>query len=294
VLLAVSGGPDSLALLLLARAALPGRVAVATVDHGLRPESSTEAKFVASLCKITNLSHRTLTVAGPAEGNVQAWARGERYRLLEEAADAERCSLIATAHHGDDQIETLLMRLVRGAGVDGMAGVRARNGRIIRPLLGFTKAELEEICTAAGIEPVRDPSNEDSDFDRVAMRQWLAAAAHRFTPEAANRTAAAMAEAGAALDWMTGRIAEERLSQAEGAIALDPTGIPRELQRRLLLMALGAIDGDYTPPGPALDRLLTSLGLGETSTIGNILCKGGAIWRFSPAPPRRTAFAPAS
>jgi tRNA(Ile)-lysidine synthase len=288
LLLAVSGGPDSVALLLLAGAALGERVAVVTVDHGLRPEAAGEAEFVASLCKQMELPHRTLTVGALPEGNVQAWARRERYRLLGQAADAEGCAWIATAHHADDQIETLLMRLARGSGVDGMAGVRARTGRIIRPLLGFSKAELEEICAVAGIEPVRDPSNEDSDFDRVALRQWLAAANRRFTADAANRTAAAMAEASAALDWMTERLANEGMHHSENTVTLDPTGIPRELQRRLLLKALGTIDGDYTPQGPALDRLLTSLGSGETSTIGNILCRGGAVWRFSPAPPRRS------
>ncbi len=288
ILLAVSGGPDSLAMLLLAQAVMPGRIAAATVDHRLRPEAQDEAAFVASVCAERGLTHRILSPEQPITGNVQSSARAARYSLLEQAADELDCELIATAHHSDDQLETLLMRLARGSGVDGLAGIRARNGRIIRPMLGFSKEELENICAEAEITPVRDPSNDDDDFDRVAMRQYLAAHPHPFDTARSVRTASAVGEAVAALEWMTQQLANDRIESNDSEIAVDSSGLPRELQRRLLLVSLGKIGNELAPRGEAIERLLDGLSEGKTTTIGNILCKGGSIWHFSPAPPRRT------
>ncbi|MGD9665700.1 MAG: tRNA lysidine(34) synthetase TilS, partial [Novosphingobium sp.] len=153
--LAVSGGPDSLALLLLAEAVAPGRIEVATVDHGLRPESADEADMVAQICAENRLRHETLKVTVPS-GNVQDAARGVRYNALADWATRRGLDAVATAHHADDQAETLLMRLNRASGVAGLAGVRAR-GKIpgidvpvLRPLLGWRRAELVEIVEAAG------------------------------------------------------------------------------------------------------------------------------------------------
>ena len=114
--LAVSGGPDSLALLLLARAALPGRVEAATVDHGLRPESADEAVMVAAVCARLGVPHRTLAV-DVAQGNIQAQARAARYAALAVWMGEQGIEALATAHHADDQAETLLLRLNRGSGV---------------------------------------------------------------------------------------------------------------------------------------------------------------------------------
>lgn len=288
ILLAVSGGPDSLAMLLVAQAVMPEHISAATVDHGLRPEAADEAAFVARLCADRHIPHRILKPEEPITGNVQSAARAARYDLLEKAADELQCELIATAHHGGDQLETLLMRLARGSGVDGLAGIRARNGRIIRPMLGFSKAELEQICADSGITPVRDPSNNDENFDRVAMRQYLAAQPHPFNAGRAVRTASAITDAVAALDWVTEQLAQDRIGAEDGAITADIAGLPRELQRRLLLISLGKIDSEIAPRGEAIERLLDDLSDGKTTTIGDILCKGGTVWRFSPAPPRRT------
>lgn len=287
LLLAISGGPDSLALLLLAHEAMPGRIAAATVDHGLRPEAAAEAAYVAEVCSRFAVPHSILAPAQPITGNLQSSARAARYALLEAAADAHGCTQIATAHHGDDQLETLLMRLARGSGVAGMAGIRARNGRIVRPLLGFAKAELEAICAAAGIEPVRDPSNDDWDFDRVRMRQWLAQLRHPFDPGRIQRTAGAMAQANEALAWSADRLAGERVVRDGDAIALDASGLPAEYRRRLVLHCLALADPALATKGDAIDRLLAELHAGRTATIGNILCEGGERWTFSPAPPRR-------
>lgn len=229
-----------------------------------------------------------LRPAEPITGNIQSSARNVRYTLLKRAADSHGCTHIATAHHGDDQLETLLMRLARGSGVSGMAGIRARNGRIVRPLLGFAKAELEAICASAGLEPVHDPSNDDSDFDRVAMRQWLAGSEHPFDLDRVQRTARAMSEAGRALAWATEQFAGERVIRNGDEIELDASGLPADLQRRLLLHCIALADPALTPKGDAIDRLLTDLEAGKTVTIGDILCKGGTTWHFSPAPPRRT------
>lgn len=288
ILLAVSGGPDSVAMLLLAHAAFPGHIAVATVNHGLRPEAADEAGFVARLCGDLGLEHVTLAPDQPITGNIQSAARVARYALLEQAADQARCDVIATAHHKDDQLETLLMRLARGSGLDGLAGVRATNGRVIRPVLGFAKAELEQICADAGVEPVRDPSNDDDDFDRVAMRQFLAERRHPFDATRAARSASALAEAGEALDWVLDRLSDERIVMKGDSVVVDPSNLPRELQRRLLLAALHKIAPQIAPRGDAIDRLLGDLHAGKTAMIGDILCKGTEGWRFSPAPPRRS------
>jgi tRNA(Ile)-lysidine synthase len=287
ILLAISGGPDSLALLLLAHQACPGQLVAATVDHKLRPESAKEAEFVGDLCRDIDVPHMILQPAQPISGNIQSSARATRYALLEQAAHDHMCAYIATAHHGDDQLETMLMRLARGSGVDGMAAIRAKNGRIVRPMLGFSKAELEQICTAAGVEPVRDPSNENADFDRVAMRQWIAQASHPFQIERTNRTASALADAADALSWMTAVLAAERTTQVDSAITCDVNALPRELQRRLLLHCIAQLEPALHPKGEAVDRLLIELEAGKTAMIGNILCRGGTRWTLTPAPPRR-------
>ena len=285
--LAVSGGPDSLALLLLAHTVFPNRIAAATVDHGLRPEATDEAHFVAAVCAERGIAHDILTPATPITGNIQSSAREARYALLEKWADTCGLQWITTAHHSDDQLETLLMRLARGSGVAGLAAIRARNGRIIRPLLGFSKAELETICASEGVEPVRDPSNDDSDFDRVAMRQWLAGSAHPFKLDRVARSAAALGDSAEALDWMTAKLTEQHIEQKGEIINLDTTDLPRELARRLLLTALAMVDPQSAPRGDAVDRALDGLPRGEVMTLGNVRCVGGAIWQFEAAPPRR-------
>lgn len=287
LLCAVSGGPDSLALLVLAQQVLPGRLVAATVDHQLRAESADEAQIVAEICRNLGIPHFILTPDEKISGNLQSSARAARYALLERAADTQNCQHIATAHHADDQLETLLMRLARGSGVDGLSGIRARNGRVVRPLLEFTKAELIDICASAGIEWVNDPSNANIDFDRVAMRNWLASTQHPFQASRALRTASALADASDALVWMTDTLAAQRIAQENDIIICTAGDLPSELKRRLLIRCLRTIDVNLAPRGDAIDRLLTELENARTAMIGNIKCVGGADWRFSKAPPRR-------
>jgi tRNA(Ile)-lysidine synthase len=288
ILVAVSGGPDSVALLLLAAAARPGQIVAATVDHELRPESADEAAYVADICARLGVPHIILKPDEPIVGNVQSSARTARYALLQRAADERACTHIATAHHADDQLETILMRLARGSGVDGLSAIRARNGQIIRPLLGFSKQELVSICESNGVKPVSDPSNENADFARVAMRQYLASTDHPFRAERATRTAAAIAEASDALAWMTDHLAQERVTAQNGEVSCDVGGLPPELKRRLLLRALALMDPLLEPRGDAIDLVLTKMESGASAMIGDILCKGGPHWQFAKAPARRT------
>jgi tRNA(Ile)-lysidine synthase len=287
LLLAVSGGPDSLAMLLLAYAAMQDRMCAATVDHELRPEAKKEAQFVAALCSQLSIPHSILRPATPIAGNLQSSARTARYALLQAHADATGCDCIATAHHADDQLETVLMRLARGSGVDGLSGVRDQQGRIIRPMLTFSKAELEEICAKTGVVPVRDPSNNDDSFDRVKMRHWLAESSHPFDPHRAVRTATALADASEALDWMTDALFQTHATRDDASIIVNAADLPNELKRRLLLRILSQIQLGYVPRGDALDRALDTLADGGKQLLGDVQCEGGKIWRFTLAPKRR-------
>ncbi len=284
--IAVSGGPDSMALLHLARLAFPGRVAAATVDHGLRPESADEAAMVAAFCAQKAIPHATLTPDRPPEGNLQAWARGIRYALLDDWRVAHGLDWILTAHHADDQLETMLMRINRGAGLGGLAGVRARTGRVLRPLLGVRKSDLLAYAQAADLPHVIDPSNSNPRFDRAALRTYLADI-DWLDPIAASRSAAALGEAQAALDWAVDDIAARHIRGQGRDILLDRTDFPREIRRRLLLHMLSLADPAMPPPrGDAIDRLIAAAAAGRRSSIGEWSLKGGLTWLLSPAPPR--------
>ena len=286
---AVSGGPDSLALLLLAEAAFPGLAEAATVDHRLRPESAAEAAFVRELCTARGIAHATLT--GPAiEGNVQAGARALRYRLLGDWARERGLAFLLTAHHQDDQAETLLLRLQRGAGLAGLAGIRPRaelDGlTVLRPLLGWRRAELAEIAAEAGLNPVQDPSNTDERYDRARLRKRLAETDWLDTPALA-RSAAALAEAETALDWIVEQLIAERVEPAHEGLTFDAAGLPAELRRRALLRLLALLVPADPPRGESVQRLLGLLEAGETATLAGVRCEGGPVWRLAPAPPRR-------
>lgn len=294
--LAVSGGPDSLALLLLAAAAFPGRVAATTVDHRLRPSSAIEALHVENICDRLGSPHSILTVRVPAgPGGLQAEAREVRYAELARWAAAEGIAHLATAHHADDQAETLMMRLQRGSGVAGLSGIRPlrRHGdlAIVRPLLGWTKAELVHIVGQAAIEPADDPSNRNPRFDRAAMRAFLGDNP-QFQPRRLARTASAAREADEALAWAAEQLAEDRITCQGGEWRIDPAGLPRALKRRLLSRAVAEIRREYglEPPWTGaedVDSLLSALDEGGTGTLGGVMGRGGAVWLLRVAPPRR-------
>jgi tRNA(Ile)-lysidine synthase len=291
---AVSGGPDSLALLLLAEGVRPGLVLAATVDHGLRREAADEAAMVADICRALSIPHATLRVIVRDDPvGVQAAARKARYAALGDWAARQRIGALATAHHADDQAETILMRLARGAGLRGLAGIRRSRSldevpgvTLIRPLLDWTKAELEEVVAAAGINPVRDPSNADPRYDRTRARALLSGG----WPEAARIATAAghLAEAEEALAWAAQRFAEERIRSDGESATLDVSGLPRELRRRLLLALFARLAPGTQMRGDAVDRLLQSLDAQKVATLSGFRCAPGPIWRVSRAAARRT------
>jgi tRNA(Ile)-lysidine synthase len=293
---AVSGGPDSLALLLLAAAARPGQVEAATVDHNLRSESRDEAVMVASVCEKLEVPHTVLTARWddvPATA-IQERARRERYRLLGFWAEDRSLDALATGHHADDQAETLLMRLNRGSGVRGLAGMRPRSVapgthvRLLRPLLGWRRAEFQRVCADAGLTPASDPSNADERFERVRLRhaldhaEWLDSAA-------VARSAAHLASADGALDWAARLEWDRNVRERRGAILYRSSNTPTEILRRIVSRAVRklATEGEAELRGHELDRLLASLSCGETSTLRGVQCSGGAEWRFTQAAPRR-------
>ena len=291
--IAVSGGPDSLALLLLGAAARPGRIEAATVDHRLRPASTGEAAMVAGLCDGLGVPHHRLPAdwTEPPTSNIQAEARALRYRLLGDWATERGLPVIATAHHADDQAETLLMRLARGAGVGGLGGTKARRAlsedvMLVRPLLGWRKAELVALVADAGIEAVDDPANRDPRHDRSRIRSWLASSDWA-DPARLASSASALRDADEALDWALAPLLGSRIREDGGALIIEPFDLPRELRRRLLLAAFAEL-GAPAPRGPDLMRAIDALEGGDAVTLSGLKLEGGSFWKLAPAPPRRS------
>lgn len=299
--LAVSGGPDSLALLLLAAAARPGKVEAATVDHDLREGSREEAEMVADVCKALGVPHQILTVEWDKKPTsaIQERARMRRYKALGEWARERAIEVVATAHHSEDQAETLLMRLVRGSGVRGLAGMRAlrkfpgSNVVLARPLLNWTRGELADICAQAGIEPASDPSNSDPKFERVRVRETLSET-EWLDPVGLAKSAAYLTQADEALRWAAKQEWERRVTEEDSVITLDPTGLPNELRRRIVQTILGRLKTEgrgVDLRGRELDQLLVALARGRKVTLRGVLCGGGDSWRFARAPKRKAVAA---
>ncbi|WAT19195.1 tRNA lysidine(34) synthetase TilS [Aurantiacibacter sp. MUD11] len=288
--LAVSGGPDSMAMLLLAHDAIPGGFEVATVDHGLRPEARDECALVVAACEERGVPCEVLTVE-VAEGNVQAKAREARYRALGEWCSRRNLHMVATAHHVDDQAETLLMRLNRGSGVAGLAGVRPDQWHddfdlhIIRPLLGFRRAELAAVVEQVGQRVAEDPSNADDRFERVRMRQALAGC-DWLDPQALAQSASNLAEAYEALQGYATSLWPEMVTQTAAGYSITP-GPLREINRRVLAQAMEKMGG--RPRGGDVARLLNRLERGEGGNVAGVLAREqNGQWLLSPEPPRKT------
>lgn len=294
---AVSGGPDSLALLLLAHAALGSRMSAITVDHGLRPEAAAEARHVAAICARRGIGHTIERVDPPAApvGNLQSWARTVRYDILDLAAIPRR-AFVATGHHADDQRETMLMRLNRGSGVAGLAGIRSHFQHVVRPLLGWRRAELAAIVAGCGEIAIVDPSNDDVRFDRTRIRRSLTGA-DWLDPVAVARSAAALGEADDAVEWAVdeawSRCVTINVGSDSRRVVLDPGAgrgelLPREIERRLVLRALKRVDASCAPRESLLARTLLALRHGVAITVGHVLARPiGDSWVFEPATPAR-------
>lgn len=295
---AVSGGPDSLALLLLAAAARPGEIEAATVDHALRPESREEAEQVAAICTRLGVPHTILAIEWdvPPATAIQQQARQMRYGALAGWMRDRGLSSVATGHHLDDQAETLIMRLNRGSGVRGLSGMRPLASvpghpelELLRPLLGWRRSELEALCAGAGVEPIMDRSNEDERHERVRIRRALAAA-DWIDPEALARSASNLADADDAVEWAAAMEWTRFAAIGEGEIAYRPSSAPPEVVRRIVARAIEELGTEGEPGdlrGRELDRLIAELDAGATATLRGVHCKGGAEWRFTRAAPRR-------
>ena len=290
VALAVSGGPDSMAMLVLAHAALGERVIAATVDHRLRAGAADEAKMVAGYCATLGVPHAILTPDTPITGaSIQAQARAARYRLLEGWASG--AAALLTAHHAEDQAETFLMRAVRGSGISGLAGIRARrdlgNVALLRPLLGWRRSELRAAALKAGAPFVDDPSNRDDAHDRTHFRHllethpWLDA-------RAIAASAAHLAETERAMSDFTDSYWRDRARVTDDSIVIDMADLPRELRRRLARRAIRAQDASVSEAAN-VEALLDSLEAGGGATQGNVMAAArDSVWTFKPAPARRS------
>lgn len=302
---AVSGGADSLALMLLLRDwAKARRIAlpvVVTVDHGLRSGSAVEARQVARWARAHGLKASVLTSkAPPPVADIEAEARAIRYRLIGAFARKAKLAAVYVAHTRDDQAETFLLRLARGSGVDGLAGMRAVSPFpmsefpmvLVRPLLGFARASLRPMLVEQGQHWIEDPMNADARFARVRIRQaWAQLEPLGLTPARLVETAAHLGRARQALEAVSGAVLARACQAVERGIALDPFALksaPTELGLRALASALmGVSQNPYRPRFERLSALFTAVtagGLGGGRTLHGC--------RIGPAPKAAQVFGP--
>jgi tRNA(Ile)-lysidine synthase len=313
---AVSGGADSLALLHAMRT-LAGprgwRLAVVTVDHGLRSGSAADAAFVVDHAKALGLDARLETLA-PADlarhrrAGQEGAARAARYEALWRAAGELGCGWLATGHTLDDQAETVLLQLLRGAGPDGLAGMSVRSGQLLRPLLGVRRAETRGCCAAVGVDWREDPTNAEPGPLRNRVRQRLLPLLEELRPGAAGALARTAALAADERDWLDPLVAAAlAATQAgpegsgepqggapvdrsegpgeSGVVALDAAALaelPVSLARRVVRAAARQA-GATTPDAEATDRVV-ALAAGSprgapARPAGEATWPGGRAWR---------------
>jgi tRNA(Ile)-lysidine synthase len=326
IVLAVSGGPDSLALMwLMARwrralARGPKLVAV-TVDHGLRPEAARESRDVKHLARTLDVEHRTMRWIQENPGSdkpkrgVPAAARAARYRLLAKAARAAGASHVVTAHTRDDQAETLLMRLLRGSGIAGLAAMARESERdgvkLARPLLNVPKSRLIATLNKANIAFADDPTNRDVAFTRPRLRALLPQLAEEGgDARALARLATRLGRANAAVEVLTDG-AERYLALKGGAAKLENArgfdvdafaSLPEEIRLRLLMRAINACGHEGPAELGKVEALLAQLDRSfaeargrsrqppkplRQTLAGALVSVRQGIVRIEPAPPRR-------
>ncbi len=288
---AVSGGGDSLALLLLAddwRRDTGTVLEVATVDHGLRPEAAAEAETVAAAAARMGLSHETLLwERRDTSGNLPDQARRARRALLRAWAERRDLDAVLLGHTIDDQAETLLMRLARGSGVDGLAAMSAgRPGQdlFLRPLLGVSRADLRSYLVARGTDWVEDPTNDDPRYDRVKARRALAELADLgIYADGLARTAAHMTRAREALERRADEAAGNILQEHLGEVRVDPEGLAAlDLETRLRLLARVLVwvgNTRYRPRLSALEDLCDKILAGTNGVLAGCIaqCRPGTV-----------------
>jgi tRNA(Ile)-lysidine synthase len=312
IVLAVSGGPDSIALMWLAarwrRALKRGpRLIAATVDHGLRREAAREARDVKRLARELDLPHRTLRWRGPKpQTGVPAAARAARYRLLAEAARASGATHILTAHTRDDQAETLLMRMLRGSGITGLAAMARQSERegvwLARPLLDIPKSQLVATLNKAKIAFADDPTNRDINYTRPRLRALMPALAEeggdtRNLARLAGRLARANAALEVLVDGAERYLALWNRNDAArfGFDASAFAGLAEEIRLRLLMRTIDRVGHEGPAELGKAEALLAALdraiaegdGLKQTLAGAAVSLVGGRI-HVEAAPPRRS------
>jgi tRNA(Ile)-lysidine synthase len=324
IVLAVSGGPDSVALMWLAarwRKALSRgpRLLAVTVDHGLRVDAAHEAREVKRLANRLDVPHRTVRWAGekPKSG-VPAAARAARYRLLASVARRSGASHILTAHTRDDQAETLLMRLVRGSGIGGLAAMARESERegvlIARPFLNVPKSQLIATLQKAKIDYADDPTNRDVRFTRPRIRAVIEGLSVE-GGDARNlaRLATRLARANAAIEVLTDGAARylalrDPIAAPRDAGTWPPSvtfeaiafaGLPEEIRLRLLLRAIDRIGHEGPAELGKVEALLAILDRASRETVatskprlkqtlaGAVVSLAGGRIVIAAAPPRR-------
>lgn len=269
IAIAVSGGPDSMALLALMRrwAADKAQLVVLTVDHALRDASRTEAEMVAQWCATQKIEHHILTWQGnKPSSHLQEEARHARYALLTQACHNHGIDMLALAHQAEDQMETFWMRLAHGSGLDGLAGMaqkREQGGiNVIRPLLGFMRSELRDLCHALDMPFVDDPSNRDDKFLRVRLRAVEKVLADEgLTAQRLAQVIQKLEDARESLRFFEEAAAASCMDvYRDGGFAkMDLAAYlryPRDMRRRLLSRVISfAAPQDYPLPQTQLDDL---------------------------------------
>jgi tRNA(Ile)-lysidine synthase len=312
IVLAVSGGPDSIALMWLAarwrRTLTRGpRLIAVTVDHGLRPEAAREAREVKRLARQLDLPHRTLRWRGakPKTG-VPAAARAVRYRLLAEVARASGATHILTAHTSDDQAETLLMRMLRGSGIAGLAAMARQSERegvwLARPLLDIPKSQLVATLNKAKIAFADDPTNRDTSYTRPRLRALMPKLAEEGGDvRSLVRLAARLARANAALEVLADgaeRYLALRNRNDAARFGFDASafaGLSEEIRLRLLMRAIDRAGHEGPAELGKAETLLAALdraiakgeGRLKQTLAGAVISLTGGRIHIEPAPPRR-------
>ncbi|MBH5390431.1 MULTISPECIES: tRNA lysidine(34) synthetase TilS [Bradyrhizobium] len=322
LVLAVSGGPDSVALMWLAarwrRSLARGPLlTVVTIDHGLRREAAREAREVKRLAAGLGLPHRTLRWRGTKpKAGLPAAAREARYRLLADAARAAGASHVLTAHTRDDQAETLLMRLFRGSGLAGlsaMAPLSERDGIVLaRPLLDVPKSQLIATLRRAKVGFAEDPTNRDTAFTRPRLRALLPLlAAEGGDARNLARLAARLARANAAVEVLADgaerflRLRDRGVAPQVGGRSFEASAfaaLPEEVRLRLLLRAINALGHEGPAELGKVETLMSALDQAVAASLraratgrpvlkqtlaGALISLAGGRIHIAPAPARR-------
>lgn len=292
---AVSGGGDSMALLSAMAAFVKPfetELYAITIDHGLRESARREIRLVAKACGHLGVQHHVEIWPGwDGGGNLQSHARNARYELITAWALNNQINTIVLGHTANDQAETVLMRLARGAGVDGLAAMsprRLRDGITwLRPLLSVKREDLRKYLDTKKMIWAEDPSNENRDFERIRIRdalkvlEPLGISVDRLSDVASN-----MADARGALNWHTFLAAKEACNVAMGVVQIDLNSyriLPIEITRRILVGAIMWLNSsDYPPRRGGIIHVKNAIKQGVSSTLDGcqITRKGGAIYIF--------------